>query len=97
MISLIGAIGAFLLAFCGLPEVISSLRKGYCGASWGLLVTWVSGEILTFVYILGTSADIYLLFNYGVNILLISILILLKRKPMRAETVKVLTDFRGLK
>ena len=97
MLEYIGAIGSFLLAFCALPEVISSFRKKYCGTSWGLLLTWGVGECLTFYYVNNTSKDLYLMANYTINLAFILILMYYKTKPMKPEPVKVIdfTRFKG--
>ena len=83
MIDLLGFTGATLLALCALPEVISSVRKGYCGASEGLLWVWQLGEVLTFIYVLITNPDVFLLANYGTNIALIFILLYYKYRPAK--------------
>lgn len=97
MTDLLGATGAFLLAFCAFPEVLASIRKGYCGASLGLLLVWLIGEILTFAYVLITNPDIYLLLNYSINGILILVLLYYKSKPVKFEPVKVLNSFLALK
>jgi len=91
MIDLLGFTGATLLALCALPEVFSSIRKGYCGASWGLLLVWLIGEILTFAYVFITNPDVYLLFNYGSNVILILVLVYYKTKPIRPNKIKTLS------
>jgi hypothetical protein len=96
MLELIGATGSFLLAFCALPEVISSIRKGYCGTSYGLLLTWGIGECLTLYYVNNTSKDLYLMANYLVNLAFIVILLYYKTQPVKKDPVQVL-DFTHLK
>lgn len=96
MISTLGAVGSFLLAVCAFPEVISSIRKGYCGTSLGLLLTWLSGEIFTLVYVCLTSKDEYLIANYLVNLAFIMVLLYYKTKPIKSEPAHVL-DFTHLK
>lgn len=97
MIDSLGAIGAFLLAVCALPELFSSFRRGYCGTSWGFLQIWFWGEVTTFLYIIFTSMDVYLLTNYSLNIILILCLFYYKTKPPKPEPVIVLENFLILK
>ena len=62
----IGWIGSILMAFCGLPQAIESYKtKSSRGLSWGFLIMWFSGELLTLIYIL-PKMDLPLLFNYTV-------------------------------
>lgn len=63
----IGWIGGVCLALCAIPEVISCLRKGYTGCSWGLLALWFIGEVCLFAVEL-EHMYIPRLFNYFVNI-----------------------------
>lgn len=78
MIENIGWIGSVLLALCALPEVYRSVKDKKCHVGWGLLLMWFFGEVLTLFFILATSAQRQLIVNYGVNILLISIMIYYK-------------------
>lgn len=70
----LGWIGALLLAFCGLPQAVESWRtKSSEGVTWGLLVMWGLGEILTLIYVM-PKMDMPLLFNYSANILFLSVI-----------------------
>jgi len=73
----IGYIGGILLAFCSLPEVARTIMDGKCYIGWGMLVTWGLGELLVFIYIL-PKKDKPLLLNYGINLVLIGILLYYK-------------------
>ena len=78
---IIGSLGAFFLAICGLFEVIHAFKHGGTGISSGLLYSWYIGEILCMIYVLGKNKEVKLLpllYNYGLNIVFISILILFK-------------------
>jgi len=67
---IVGIIGAFLLAFCGVPQSIKCLKdKTSSGISWGFINMWAAGEVLIFFYVLFTSRDWILLSNYLINIL----------------------------
>lgn len=78
---LFGWIGSILLAFCGLPQAICSLRqKSSHGISWGLLLMWGLGEIFAVLYVLPRT-EWPLLFNYSANILFLSIITYYKIWP----------------
>ena len=97
MLEYVGILGSSLLALCAVPEVISSIRKGYCGSSTSFLLTWGVGECLTFYYVNNTSKDLYLMANYTINLVFILILMYYKTKPMKPEPVKIIdfTRFKG--
>lgn len=82
LIEIIGIVGASLLAGCAIPEVVSTVRKGYCGSSTSFIVIWLLGEILTSVYVIETNPDFILLANYSLNVILLTVLLYYKiRKP----------------
>lgn len=69
MLEFIGWIGAICFAVCALPQAIHCYRtKSAEGIDNLFLILWVSGEILTLVYILGTSRQLPLIFNYIFNL-----------------------------
>ena len=84
MINLIGWLGGIFLSICALPQVIKTYRtKKIQDLSWGFLLLWFSGEILTLVYIISGdwSVKIYhppLYLNYGLNIALLFYLLYAK-------------------
>lgn len=80
MVELLGYIGALMFAFCGLPQLIHTVRTGDAsGISWGLLVLWLGGEILTLLYVsLKDSAHVPLVLNYVLNIIMLLALIWIK-------------------
>jgi uncharacterized protein with PQ loop repeat len=79
----IGWLGSILLAFCGLPQAIESIKtKSSEGLTWGFIGMWFLGEILTFIYIL-PKLDLPLLFNYTANIIFLSIIIFYKLMPKK--------------
>ncbi len=70
-----GWIGSFLFSICGVPQAVKAINDGHCeGLSWGFLLTWLGGEILTIIYV-WPKADLPLLANYLVNLILLAILI----------------------
>jgi uncharacterized protein with PQ loop repeat len=81
MLELIGWIGGIFLAICAVPQAIKTYReKDASGLSWLMLFFWAAGEVLTIYYIIITNIQsgqwqIPLIFNYGLNILLMIYLI----------------------
>lgn len=76
---LIGYISGIMLALCGLPEAIRSVRNKRCDIGWGLLLMWLGGEIGLLIYEFKTMA-IPRLLNYSCNIIFINIMIYWKLK-----------------
>ena len=75
----IGYIGGLLLAICGLPETIRTIKDKRCHLGWPFLFMWFFGELLMSIYTLELW-DGPLLFNYGFNILLVGIMVFYKVK-----------------
>ena len=79
----IGWLGSILLAFCGLPQAIESYKtKNSDGLTWGLLLMWFFGEILTIIYII-PKWHWPLIFNYTANIIFLIIILYYKINPKR--------------
>lgn len=79
----IGWLGSILLAFCGLPQAIESIKtKSSEGLTWGFIGMWFIGEICTFIYIL-PKMDLPLLLNYTANIIFLGIIIFYKLLPRK--------------
>jgi uncharacterized protein with PQ loop repeat len=76
-IELIGYMSSILLGFCGLPAAIESIIKKQCNIPYSLIIPWYLGEICATIYLLGTEIS-PLIWNYLVNIILISIMIYYK-------------------
>ena len=78
---LIGWISAILLAGCGIPEVIQAFRINDSHLTWPFLLMWFFGEVFALLYTIIKSKKVKLLpliFNYGLNILCISVIMILK-------------------
>ena len=75
----IGYIGGLLLAICGLPETIRTIKDKRCHLGWPFLFMWFFGELLMGIYTLELWNG-PLLFNYGFNILLVGIMVFYKIK-----------------
>lgn len=83
MINTIGYIGSMLLAFCALPQAISSAVSGHSlGISGLFLWTWFLGEVCLIVYtaaVMGMHNPLFL--NYMVNTVLVGIILKYKYYP----------------
>ncbi|MFA5259417.1 MAG: PQ-loop repeat-containing protein [Candidatus Pacearchaeota archaeon] len=78
IIEIIGWTGAVLLATCGLPQLIKTIQtKNFSGLSLTFIVWWLLGEIFTLTYIVYTAWRWPLLFNYGINIIVCIIMLIL--------------------
>ncbi len=77
----IGWLGSILLAFCGLPQALESYKtKNSDGLTWGFILMWFVGEILTVIYII-PKWHWPLIFNYTANIIFLSVILYYKIKP----------------
>jgi uncharacterized protein with PQ loop repeat len=75
MLEYIGWFGGILLAICGLPQAVQSVRtKSSNGLAWGFLLLWFFGEFFTFLYILPKN-DWPLMLNYSFNLIFVLIII----------------------
>lgn len=87
MAEFIGVIGAILLALCGVPQAIKSVKdKHSYGISWWFILMWFGGEIFVLIYVVLTSCDWILISNYIMNILLIIIILYYKILPKVERT-----------
>lgn len=82
MIDIIGWIGAVCFALCAVPQMVTTIRLGNAEGISGLfLLLWTSGEVAMIIYVLGSSADPILLFNYLFNLICLSVIIKYKVRP----------------
>ena len=80
-VEVLGWCGALLLAFCALPEALISIETDDSSLSYPFLLMWYFGEIFACIYTVIKSKQVKLLplmFNYGLNIIFISIILLCK-------------------
>ena len=78
MIESLAWIGSVLLALCGFPMMIKSIRDGHSdGVDATFLWMWIIGEILVWVYVVSRQ-DWPMIFNYSLNI--IFVIVILKYK-----------------
>lgn len=76
LIDIIGWTGAILLATCGIPQAYKSIKtKDFRGLSIVFIIWWGLGELLTLLYIMERAWRLPLLFNYGVNIIMVFLIL----------------------
>ena len=86
MMDTIGWTGTILLAFCGIPQLIKSIREGHSdGMSWVFLLTWFIGEICLLIFTVGKMKGIILIMNYVLNIIIVGGILRYKMFPKREE------------
>ena len=83
----IGYLGGLLLAICGIPEVIRTIKDGRCHLGWPFLLLWFWGEVLMEVYSIELW-DYPLMFNYSANIVLVGIMLYYKIKTKWDSIIK---------
>jgi len=77
---IIGWIGSILLALCAVPLAWESYKQKHSkGISNLFLTMWLVGELLTAAYVL-PKQDYPLLFNYGLNIACLVVVVRYKFK-----------------
>ncbi len=75
-VELVGWVGAIFLVICGLPQLHTTIKtKTTEGLSLGMLITWWLGLIFTGTYVLLTSKNLPLLFNYWFNAVVVFIIL----------------------
>ena len=75
----IGYLGGLLLAICGIPEVIRTIKDKRCHLGWPFLFLWFFGEVLMEIYAIGLW-DYPLILNYTFNLIITGILLYYKLK-----------------
>jgi uncharacterized protein with PQ loop repeat len=79
----LGYIGSIMLAICGLPQALESIKtKSSEGLTWGFLGLWFWGEVFTFIYVF-PKLDFPLLINYSANIIFLAIILYYKINPKK--------------
>lgn len=73
-------LGSILLGCCAIPELYSTVKSKKCSLSWGFLLLWFFGEVFVLVPVLAKGLGAFLVFNYSLNTIIISILIYYKVK-----------------
>jgi len=87
MVEALGWIGSILFSLAALSQAVSSWKQGHSdGLTWGLLILWFLGEIMTALYVALTSVSIPLLANYLINFSFLLVIIKFKMWP-RSDNV----------
>jgi uncharacterized protein with PQ loop repeat len=85
-IGIIGWVGTILLAICGFPQMIKSIREGHSeGISHAFLWLWFWGEVFYIIYVLFKDFDTIQLSNYILNIAIVIVLIYYKYFPRKTN------------
>jgi len=87
MMEAIGFIGSILLAVCGIPEVVRTIKDNKCHLGWNFLLLWFGGELFMLTYVIPMK-DIPLLLNYVFNTLLVGVMVFYKLKNTKYVTIK---------
>jgi uncharacterized protein with PQ loop repeat len=83
LIDVLGWIGQLSLTVCAFPQVIKSIKDGHSnGVSWGTLILWFFGEVLSCSYVIFLGKW-PLIINYVFNVLAIPIIIWYKMKTRK--------------
>lgn len=77
-----------MLAVCGIPELIRTVRDSRCHIGWGMLLCWYLGEIFVFYHVWNTAKDQALLLNYSINIIILSVMVYYKIFSKKVLTEK---------
>jgi hypothetical protein len=81
MLDILGWLGSVLLAICGIFEAIPAIIRGYTRLTLTFLLAWLFGEIFVLIPVLLKIKEPYLIFNYGLNIIFISVILKYKIFP----------------
>lgn len=73
----LGLVGNLLLTFCGVPELIRTIKDKKCHLGWGFLLMWFLGEIFCLFYGFGLK-ETPLIINYVFNFSLVFIMLYFK-------------------
>jgi uncharacterized protein with PQ loop repeat len=91
VIDFIGWLGAFLLATCGIPQLVHTVRtRSFKGLSLIFILWWTLGEILVIIYAIHYSQKLPLILNYAMNIFICTVILYIyfqvKIKPRFKKT-----------
>lgn len=85
---MIGMIGSLLLTFCGIPELIRTLKDKKCHLGWGFLSMWLIGEVFCVFYGFDLN-EIPLIINYTFNLAIVSIMTFFKLKEIKINRFRL--------
>ena len=71
----VGWTGSIFLALCAAPQAIQSIKQGHSeGLDSSFLTLWTLGEIFTLFAVLKDAPLQYLIYNYGGNLIFLSVI-----------------------
>lgn len=70
----LGWMGSILLALCALPSTIEAYVTKDSDVPWKLLIPWLLGEIFVIIPVIFSIKELFLIFNYAMNILFVGII-----------------------
>lgn len=74
MIELVGYLGAVLLAGCGIPLLVATIRARHArGLDPWFLGMWLTGELALLAYVLVTGPSAPLVINYALNAAIVGV------------------------
>ncbi len=77
--NIVGLFGSLLLTFCGVPELIRTLKNRRCDMGWGFILMWFFGEIFCLFYGMDLS-EVPLMINYTFNLVVVGVMLFYKMK-----------------
>lgn len=89
MIELIGWIGTFGFALCGVPPAYLAWKNKKTELDAGLLSLWFIGEVCTIIYVAATTFDIILMTNYLANFVCLCIILNYKLKSKIYDSKRI--------
>jgi uncharacterized protein with PQ loop repeat len=85
---LMGWLGSICLALSGIPQAIQSYQDKHShGISWGFLLLWGFGELFALTYVFN-KLDMPMIFNYGINIFVVSMMLYYKLYPKKENIIE---------
>lgn len=84
--TILGWIGSILLAICGAPEAYYAIKNKSTQLSWPFLCLWGFGEIFVFLPVVFQIKSPYLILNYSLNLVFISIITYYKIRNLNVSS-----------
>jgi len=72
-----GLLGSLLLTFCGVPELIRTIKNRRCDVGWGFTLMWFFGELFCLFYGFDLN-ETPLIINYTFNFIIVGIMLYFK-------------------
>lgn len=82
---IMGYIGSALLSFCGAPEAYLAIKRKRSDLSWTFLAMWGGGEVFLAIPMFLEIKVSFLMLNYILNLIFISIICYYKIKGAKTN------------